>query len=77
MTVDRAGSFGCTRGLATDLAPVAFFGLAGADLLEEAATKLGPSPVVLLFFSTTNELKNTSRVPRQLTHSEMVFQEQG
>ena len=53
MTVDRAGSFGCPRGFAIDLV-VALFGLVGADLLEEEATRLGPSSVVFLFFSTIN-----------------------
>lgn len=76
MTVDRAGSFGCTCGLATGLA-VPFFGLVGADLLEEAATKLGPSPVVFLFFSTINASKNTSGVHLSSTYSEMVSRERG
>jgi hypothetical protein len=61
MTVDRAGSSGCPRGLVTDLA-VLFFGLAGADFLEEAATRLGPSPAVFLFFSTINVFKNAGRI---------------
>lgn len=52
-TVDRTGSFGCFCGLTTDLVAL-FFGLLGADLLEEAATRLGPSLVILLFFSVVN-----------------------
>ena len=61
MTVDRAGSVGRPIGLATDLA-VEFFGLVGADLLEEAATTVGPLPVIFLLFSTANALNETGRI---------------
>lgn len=74
MTVDRAGSFDRPIGLATDLA-VEFFGLVGADLLEEAATRVGPSTVVFLFFSTANASNNMGRVKWVLTYSEKVSQE--
>ena len=74
MTVDRAGSFDCPIGLATDLA-VVFFGLVGADLLEEAATRVGPSRVVFLFFSTVNASDDTGSVEWVITYSEKVSQE--
>ena len=76
MTVDRAGSFDRPIGLATDLA-VGFFGLVGADLLEEAVTRAGPSPVVFLFFSTVNVSNDTSKIGGLLTYSEKVSQERG
>jgi hypothetical protein len=58
MTVDRAGSFDLPIDLATDLA-VLFFGFVGADLLEEEATRFGPSPMVFLFFSATRVSDDT------------------
>lgn len=74
MTVDRAGSSDRSMGLAADLA-VLFFGLGGAGLLEEAATRFGPSPLVFLFFSTTQVLSDTCRVEWLLTYSEKVLRE--
>ena len=73
MTVDRAGSFDCPIGLTTDLA-VEFFGLVGADLLEEAAARVRPSPAVFLFFSTANASNDMGRVKWVLTYSEKVSQ---
>jgi len=75
MTVDRAGSFDCPLGVMIDLA-VLFFGLVGADLLDETATRFGPSRVVFLFFSgkAPNE---TGRVEGVLAYSEKVLRERG
>lgn len=53
MTVDRAGSFGGPRGLFTGPGAL-LFGLVGADLYEEVATRPRPSSAVFLFFSTIN-----------------------
>lgn len=75
MTVDRAGSFNCPIGLETDFTAL-FFGLVGADLLEEAATRVGYPPVVFLFFSVTKVLSDTIKVKRPLTHLEKALREQ-
>lgn len=74
MTVDRAGSFDCPRGLLTGLV-VLFFGLVSAGLLVEAATRLGPSPVVFLFFSTIDASNDGFGVFWLLTYSERVLRE--